>query len=164
LDLGDARESLAQSIFVLRGIGAEAVKVDLLEEIQVGRRPLAVTAAWGQNRELNFALDGYLLEWDFHLSPVNSIYGRGELVLKEIFGLGVHPAGLLNHPRNFSQINALTVGYIRELPWLGPTLGIGADVTVHDTSRDLIEFYGSPHSYHVFLRWRPARATVAHVH
>jgi hypothetical protein len=130
----------------------------------VGKRPLAVTAAWGQNRELNFALDGYLLEWDLHLSPANTVYGRGESVLKEIFGLGVHPAGLLNHPRNFSQINALTVGYIRDLPMLGSSFGIGADITVYDTSQDLVEFYGSPHSYHVFLRWRPNRAMPAHVH
>ena len=131
--------------------------------VVAGRR-LAAIAAWGQNRELTFALDGYLLEWDLHLSAANSIYGRGESVLKEIFGLGVHPAGLLNHPRNFSQINALTVGYIRELPLLGPSIGVGADLTLYDTSRDLLEFYGSPHSYHVFLRWRPNRAMPAHVH
>jgi hypothetical protein len=130
----------------------------------VARKPLAVTAAWGENRELNFALDGYLLEWDLHLSPANTLYGRGESMLKEIFGLGVHPAGLLNHPRNFSQINALTVGYIRELPLFGPSIGVGADVTVYDTSQDLIEYYGSPHSYHVFLRWRPNHAMPSHVH
>jgi hypothetical protein len=132
----------------------------------VAGRQLAATAAWGQNRELNFALDGYLVEWDFHLSPANTVYGRGESVLKEIFGLGVHPAGLLNHPRNFSQINALTVGYIRDLPLFGPVIGLGADITVYDTSQDLVEFYGSPHSYHVFVRWRPSRATAmpAHVH
>ncbi|HJZ75309.1 MAG TPA: hypothetical protein VKE51_26425 [Vicinamibacterales bacterium] len=130
----------------------------------VGRRPLAVTAAWGQNSELNFALNGYLLEWDVRLSPANVLYGRGESVLKEIFGLGVHPAGLLNHPRNFSNINALTVGYIRDLAVFGSSLGIGADITVYDTSQDLVAYYGSPHSYHVFLRWRPNRALPAHVH
>jgi hypothetical protein len=130
----------------------------------IGRRPLAAIVAWGQNRELGFALDGYLAEWDLRLSPENSIYGRGESVLKEIFGLGVHPAGLLNHPRNFSQINALTVGYVRELSFLGPGLGVGADVTVYDTSQDLVEYYGAPHSYHVFLRWRPNRTVPAHVH
>ena len=131
----------------------------------VARRPLATTVAWGQNRELNFALNGYLAEWDFRVSPLNTIYGRVESVLKEIFGLGVHPAGLLNHPRNFSTINALTVGYIRDLPVFGALVGVGADVTVYDTSQDLVEYYGSPHSYHVFLRWRPTRsAAAAHVH
>ena len=130
----------------------------------LGRRPLAAIVAWGQNRELGFALDGYLAEWDLRLSTADSVYGRGESVLKEIFGLGVHPAGLLNHPRNFSQINALTVGYVRELSFLGPGLGVGADVTVYDTSQDLVEYYGSPRSYHVFLRWRPSRTVPAHVH
>jgi hypothetical protein len=130
----------------------------------IAGRPLAATAAWGQNRELNFALDGYLIEWDLHLARHDSIYGRGESVLKEIFGLGVHPAGLLNHPRNFSQIDALTLGYIREVPLFGPGIGIGADVTVYKTSKDLVDFYGSPHSYHVFVRWRPVHAPAAHVH
>jgi hypothetical protein len=131
----------------------------------LGARPLAATVAWGQNRELNFALDGYLAEWDYQLSGSNTLYGRAESVLKEIFGLGVHPAGLLNHPRNFSQINALTLGYVRELPVPGPHhFGIGADITVHDTSQDLVEYYGSPKSYHVFVRWRPNTTTAAHVH
>jgi hypothetical protein len=86
-------------------------------------------------------------------------------VLKEIFGLGVHPAGLLNHPRNFSQINALTIGYVRELPIPGANrFGVGADITVYDTSQDLVEYYGSPKSYHVFLRWRPGGTVPAHVH
>jgi hypothetical protein len=132
---------------------------------EIAARPLAATVAWGQNRELGFALDGYLAEWDYAVTRTDTIYGRGESVLKEIFGLGVHPAGLLNHPRNFSQINALTIGYVRELPIPGlDRFGIGADVTVHDTSQDLAEYYGSPKSYHVFLRWRPSLAPAAHVH
>jgi len=136
----------------------------------LGSRPLSVTAAWGESRHvLNglmlFPLDGYLLEWDLRASRNDTIYGRGEAVKKEIFGLGVHPAGLLNHPRNFSSINALTIGYVRELPWLGVQgLGIGADITVHDTSQDLVEYYGSPKSYHVFLRWRLNSAAPAHIH
>src|SRR5438445_6447308 len=85
----------------------------------VGSRPLALTAAWGQNRDVGlFALDGYLVEWDLQISPSNTVYGRGESMLKEIFGLGVHPAGLLNHPRNFSHIDALTAGYVREMPMI----------------------------------------------
>jgi hypothetical protein len=131
----------------------------------IGRRPLAATAAWGQNRELTFALDGYLVEWDFGLTDTDTIYGRGESVLKEIFGLGVHPAGLLNHPRNFSQINALTIGYVRALPIPGLSgVGVGADITMHDTSQDLVEYYGSPTSYHVFVRWRPLASGATHIH
>jgi len=129
------------------------------------KKRLAAMVAWGQNRELNFALDGYLAEWDLQLGRSDTIYGRGESVLKEIFGLGVHPAGLLNHPRNFSQINALTIGYVRELPIPGANrFGVGADITVYDTSQDLVEYYGSPKSYHVFLRWRPGGTAPAHIH
>jgi hypothetical protein len=131
----------------------------------VASKPLAAMVAWGQNRELNFALDGYLAEWDWRLSRSDTFYGRGESVLKEIFGLGVHPAGLINHPRNFSQINALTIGYVHELPIPGANrFGVGADLTVYDTSQDLVEYYGSPKSYHVFLRWRPGGTAPAHLH
>jgi hypothetical protein len=133
----------------------------------VRSRPLAATVAWGQNREpsLGFALDGYLADWDLKVTGTSTVYGRAESVLKEIFGLGVHPRGLLNHPRRFSQINALTLGYVHDLPLDGwSRIGIGADITVHRTSAELIEFYGLPHSYHVFLRWRPARASSQHVH
>ena len=133
----------------------------------VASRPLAVTAAWGENREigLGFALDGYLLEWDLRATRHDTVYGRAESVLKEIFGLGVHPRGLLNHPRNFSHIDALTIGYVRDLPSIGSSrLGIGVDTTLHWTSADLVEYYGSPRSYHVFLRWRPDRTAPAHIH
>jgi hypothetical protein len=131
----------------------------------VAARPLAVTAAWGENRELGFALDGYLLEWTLRIPSTAAVFGRAESMLKEIFGLGVHPRGLLNHPRNFSHIDALTLGYVQDLPLDGwSRIGVGADITVHRTSADLIEFYGSPHSYHVFLRWRPAQTSSHHVH
>jgi hypothetical protein len=132
----------------------------------VASRPLAATAAWGRNRDVGlFALDGYLAEWDLRLSPANTVYGRGESMLKEIFGLGVHPAGLLNHPRNFSQIDALTIGYVRDIPTISwSRLGIGADLTVYRTSHDLVEYYGSPKSYHLFLRWRPTKTAPAHIH
>jgi hypothetical protein len=132
----------------------------------IASRPLALTAAWGQNRDVGlFALDGYLVEWDLRASPNNIVYGRAESMLKEIFGLGVHPAGLLNHPRNFSHIDALTVGYVREIATLAwSRLGIGADMTVHRTSQDLVEYYGSPKSYHLFLRWRPSAIAPAHIH
>jgi hypothetical protein len=132
----------------------------------IASRPLAVMAGWGRNRDVGlFALDGYLVEWDLRASPANTIYGRAESMLKEIFGLGVHPAGLLNHPRNFSHIDALTVGYVREIPMIRwSRAGVGADITVHRTSQDLVEYYGSPKSYHLFLRWRPGATAPAHIH
>jgi hypothetical protein len=143
------------------------VTASIAFEGSVASRPLAATAAWGQNREpaLGFALDGYLVEWDLRATGASTLYGRAESVLKEIFGLGVHPRGLLNHPRNFSQINALTLGYVHDLPLVNwSRIGIGADITAYRTSADLIEYFGSPLSFHVFARWRRAGTTPAHVH
>ena len=61
--------------------------------------------------------------------------------------------------------DALTVGCVRDIPMIGwRRLGIGADITVHRTSEDLVEFYGSPKSYHLFLRWRPSASASPHVH
>ncbi len=133
----------------------------------VASRPLTALVAWGQNREpdINISLDGYLAEWDLRLTPATTVYGRAESVLKEIFGLGVHPRGLLNHPRNFSQIDALTLGYVRDLQIVrGNRIGIGADITAYRTSADLVEYFGSPLSFHAFVRWRPLHVSPAHVH
>jgi len=45
----------------------------------IGSRPLAVTAAWGRNRDVGlFALDGYLLEWDLRMAAHDSVYGRAK--------------------------------------------------------------------------------------
>jgi hypothetical protein len=43
-------------------------------------------------------------------------------------------------------------------------LGIGADATVYRMSQDMIEFFDGSRSFHVFLRWRPARTSSVHVH
>jgi hypothetical protein len=133
----------------------------------VGRRPLAATLAWGENREILGVLDGYLLEWDLQAAGWSSIYGRAEHMRKEILSVGVHPRGLPPnaHPHSISDVNALTVGHVFNLPIeVGGSLGIGADITVYKTSTDLETYFGSPRSYHVFLRWRPSRAMPAHVH
>jgi hypothetical protein len=131
----------------------------------VKSRPLVVLAAWGQNREYTYAPNGYLIEWDLRFTDTSTLYGRGENMRKEIFGLGPHPPGVPIEPIVFSQIAALTFGYVYDLPKLrGTRLGIGADITVYKTDHDLAEYYGSPHSYHVFLRWRPSRSSMAHMH
>ena len=49
---------------------------------------LAATIAWGENREIHGNLDGYLLEWDYQLTPRGAFYGRGEIAAKDILGLG----------------------------------------------------------------------------
>jgi hypothetical protein len=133
----------------------------------VGSRPLAATLSWGHHREdngFNDHADGYLLEWDVRATGRTAVYGRLEAAAKQIFGLGLHPAGF-NHPHNYSHIDALTIGLVRDVgPARWGRLGVGADATVYRMSPDLIEFFDGSRSFHVFLRWRPARDSVAHVH
>ena len=134
----------------------------------VGSRALSATLAWGQNQEfLTGSLDGYLLEWDLRVAKRWSLYGRAESMRKELLSLGVHPRGLVpgQHPISISDIAALTLGQVWDLPIeRGGRFGIGADFTVYNTSPDLETYFGSPNAYHVFLRWRPTGATPAHVH
>jgi hypothetical protein len=134
----------------------------------VASKPLNATLAWGENRELLVGpLDGYLFEWDLHLAAPSSFYGRAEKMRKEVLSVGVHPRGLLpgQHPHTLSDISALTLGHVFDLP-IPRTgrLGLGADITVYATSPDLESYFGSPHSYHLFLRWRPSRVPPGHVH
>jgi hypothetical protein len=129
-------------------------------------KPLAATIAWGENREIHGILDGYLVEWSWQLWPNGSFYGRGEVAAKDILGLGsAHPKGVMHfHP--ISRVAAGTLGYVRQLPSVGRgRLGIGGDYTFYSTSDDLELPYGSPHSFHVFLRWQPAsRMNHEHMH
>jgi len=134
----------------------------------LGSRPLNATLAWGENRELLIGpLDGYLFEWDLRLAAPSSFYGRAEKVRKEVLSLGVHPRGLLpgQHPHTVSDVDALTLGHVWDLPFqFSGRVGIGTDITLYHTSPDLESYFGSPHSYHVFLRWRPQQPAAAHVH
>ena len=131
----------------------------------IGSRPLAATIAWGENREPPAILDGYLLEWDLRATGATSLYGRAELAAKDIFNLGV-PESTIEHGHRISRVGALTLGCLRDVStrtW--GRVGIGADATVYRTSSDLRLLYGAPHSFHVFIRYRPnPRASEGHVH
>jgi hypothetical protein len=130
-------------------------------------RRLDSVLAWGKQIEyngFNNSANSYLLEWDLHATDRLALYGRIEKVRKEIFGLGYHPKGL-NHPHVYSDVDALTVGLIRDVAfehW--GRFGLGADVTAYHMSPDLELYYATSHAYHVFLRWRPNRASMDHVH
>ena len=135
---------------------------------EVRRRPLAATLAWGENREhngFNQASDGYLLEWDLRATSTASLYGRAEVVSKQIFGLGPEPKGFA-HRHLFSGIDALTLGYVQDLPIVAwSRIGVGADITLYHMSDDMLVYFEGSRSFHVFVRWRPARAaSSAHVH
>jgi hypothetical protein len=129
-----------------------------------GGRPLSAMAGWGENREVHGILDAYLLEWDWQPTSHGSIYGRGEVTAKDILNLGgLHPKGVIDFHR-ISRVAALTLGYmvdIKGFRW--GRLGIGGDATLYHTSEDMNLPYGSPHSFHVALRWRP-RSSLTHLH
>jgi hypothetical protein len=133
----------------------------------IGSRPFSATLLWGENREIHGILDGYLFEWDLRAHARGAFYGRAEAVAKDLLDLGgPDPPGFVEFHR-ISHIAALTIGYVYDIadrPW--GRLGAGADATLYNVGENLVEDFGSPHSFHVFLRYRPeARsAAAAHVH
>ena len=133
----------------------------------VGSRRLDALLAWGQNRAKvvqNGVSDGFLLEWDLRAAPATALYGRAEIAVKQLFGLGLHPRGF-EHPHFYAHIDSLTLGAVRDLfttRW--SRIGIGADVTLYHMSPDLLQYYEGSHSYHVFLRWRPSATSGTHIH
>ncbi|MDO8678807.1 MAG: hypothetical protein Q7R30_09625 [Acidobacteriota bacterium] len=84
---------------------------------------------------------------------------------KDILDAGFHPLGVA-HSHRQSPVNALTLGYVRDLTrraW--GTIGVGGDVTGYTVPANLSESYGSPLSFHIFARYRGrAGAPGAHVH
>jgi hypothetical protein len=127
-------------------------------------RSLAWTAAFGQNREVFGNLEAYLIE-GARRAGKQSVYARAEHVAKDILDAGFHPIGVA-HTHRQSRIGALTLGYLRDVasPSAG-TLAIGGDVTGYLVPANLEESYGSPWSFHVFLRYRGrAGMRLDHVH
>jgi hypothetical protein len=124
---------------------------------QVGMHPLSMTLAWGGNREFNGFngnADGYLAEGDVGLSGRSTLYGRAEMADKNLF-VDVHPKGF-SHRAVIDKISAITVGYVRDLSVTkAGRVGVGVDATAYRLPTDLLQFWASSHSYHVFLRWRP---------
>ena len=128
------------------------------------QRSLAWTAAFGQNRDVFGNLEAYLLEGTRRVRA-NVVYGRAEYVYKDILDAGFHPIGT-KHVHRQSPVGALTVGYTRDVlmrAW--GHVGIGGDVTGYAVPANLEESYGSPVSFHVFMRINGrAGAHVAHRH
>ena len=128
------------------------------------RHSIAWTAAFGQNRDVFGNLEAYLFEATRRAGS-NAFYGRAEAVAKDILDAGFHPIGVA-HTHRQSQIGAITAGYIRDFaaPAWG-TFGVGGDITGYYVPENLSESYGSPLSFHVFLRYRGrAGARIEHVH
>jgi len=129
---------------------------------------VAWLAAFGQNREIHGNLEAYLFEATIRPTPMNGVYTRVESVAKDILDVGFHPRGGVFHRHRQSQVGAFTIGYIRDLLTMqAGTLGVGTDITAYAVPANLKESYGSPLSFHVFVRYRaPLTASPAggHVH
>jgi hypothetical protein len=129
--------------------------------------PVAATVAWGENREIHGILDGYLFEWDAGVSPRGHFYGRAEASAKDLLDLGFpDPPGFVSFHR-ISHVAAVTAGYLHEFldrPW--GRLGLGGDATFYHVPENMVDYYGtSPHSFHVFVRYRPrSHDSMTHQH
>ena len=133
----------------------------------LGSHPVAATLAWGKNREIHGPLDGYLFEWDAAVTSRRHFYGRAEAAAKDLLDLGFpDPPGFVSFHR-ISHVAALTLGYLHDLVdarW--GRLGVGGDATFYHVPDNMVDYYGtSPHSFHVFVRYRPRPSdSVAHRH
>ena len=124
-------------------------------------RSIAWMAAFGQNREVFGNLEAYLVEGTRRFSS-NVFYVRAESVEKDILDAGFHPIGVA-HTHRPSLVSALTLGYSRDVAsrtW--GRFGIGGDVTGYLVPDNLEESYGSPVSFHIFLRYRGSAGTPLH--
>jgi hypothetical protein len=86
-------------------------------------------------------------------------------VTKDILGAGGrHPRGFTHfHP--LSRVGAFTGGHLFDVATTrAGLLSVGGDATVYYVARNLRDSYGSPASFHVFLRYRPLRSANAHAH
>jgi hypothetical protein len=127
-------------------------------------RTVDAMLAWGETREIHGNLDAYLLEAHAQLSPRHAVYGRAELAAKDILDKGgFHPIGF-QHPHRISRVAAFTAGYVHDFALLRfGRVGVGADITAYTIAQNLRDSYGSPQSFHVFVRFRTDRPQV-HVH
>jgi hypothetical protein len=116
-------------------------------------RSTALMAAFGQKREFHGSFEGYLLEGT-RRRGTHVVYSRAEWVIKDILDAGYHPIGI-RHTHRKSPVGALTLGYIRDLAHRRfGVIGIGGDVTGYVVADNLKESYGSPWSFHTFVRYR----------
>jgi hypothetical protein len=123
-----------------------------------------VAGAFGQKREVHGHFEAYLFEATWRATQLNVFYTRIESVAKDVLDVGFHPT--VFHQHRQSQVAAFTGGYLRNvLTTTVGSLGIGGDITAYGVPANLRESYGSPLSFHLFLRCRaPVRGQSAHVH
>ncbi len=127
----------------------------------ISRGNWATTAIWGRVHKIaaDTTLNSYLLESTLNFRERYYAFSRLELVDKdELFPQApVHPV---------YRIGAYTFGGERDLihnrVW---QLGLGADMTIYSKPSVLDSAYGNfPVSFQIFLRLRPAKAQMHHIH
>jgi hypothetical protein len=125
---------------------------------------VAALLAWGQNREIHGNLDAYLFEATVRSQGRQTWYTRLELTTKDILNAGGrHPPGIV-HFHALSRVGAFTGGYVFDIVDSRAGLfGLGGDATVYHVPDNLLDNYGAPASFHVFLRYRPRRTTMANM-
>jgi hypothetical protein len=125
---------------------------------------VAAVLLWGQNREIHGIMDAYLFEATLRPRARHAWYTRAELVTKDMSPGGRHPRGFV-HVHTLSRVGALTGGYVFDiLDSQAGQFGIGGDVTFYHVPANLLDNYGSPASFHVFLRYRPRPRTPHNMH
>jgi hypothetical protein len=126
---------------------------------------LATLLSWGQNREIHGNLDAYLFEATVRPYSRHSWYTREELVTKDILNPGGrHPRGF-THFHVLSRVASFTGGYEFKLGESKVGLfGLGGDVTVYHVAENLLDNYGAPASFHVFLHYNPNRPAMHMMH
>jgi len=122
---------------------------------------VAALLAWGQNREVHGNLDAYLFEATIRSRGRHSFYTRLELTTKDILNAGGrHPPGVV-HFHQLSRVGAFTGGYVFDIVQSRIGLfGLGGDATAYYVPPNLLDNYGAPASFHVFLRYRPRRMSM----
>jgi len=127
---------------------------------------LAWFAAFGQNREIHGNLEAYLFEATIKGTSSTRVYTRAESVAKDILDAGYHPRGTFHRHRQ-SQVSAFTLGLVHDLTRnRAGTWGAGADMTGYVVPANLQDSYGSPSSFHIFLRYRTGASSgpAGHAH
>jgi hypothetical protein len=127
------------------------------------RRSLAWMAAFGQKREFHGSFEGYVLEATLRRDR-HVLYSRAEWVIKDILDAGFHPLGTA-HTHRKSPVGALTLGYVHDVVrHRYGSIGFGGDATGYVVADNLQDSYGSPWSFHVFVRYRAKPAGATHIH
>jgi hypothetical protein len=125
---------------------------------------LFTSVIFGRNKKsVGHSTSSWLAESVLQFGERNHVTGRAEVVDKdELFAGQNVPAAIAN--ASF-RINALTLGYSRDVLRTGSIAGaLGANVTGYSMPAAIKPYYGSPHSFYLFIRVRSLGAGMPGMH